>query len=247
MKVIVASDVHLGKTSQEFDLETSIYKDFTRLVKKVIDIKPDVFLLLGDIFDNNHPTPTTYTRFINLCKLLNNNKITTHILVGNHEVFYSKGKRHSLYPIKIIGYKYIKVIDTCRIVSLSDNVDLLAAPYIPEVDIPEENKQKDLNVYYNNVLSGLEKELDNKKYNIFVSHLDLLGAKYSDDFIPRTVRAGIPKSILNSKKMNIGINGHLHKYQKLKYEYPFIVCPNLSHTSFSPNPEEKFFIEFDTE
>jgi DNA repair exonuclease SbcCD nuclease subunit len=140
MRISIISDCHLNKVNfSAFKDKSSglpykshdFMKSFEYMVRKNIDeIKPDLIVLAGDIYDTYDPSNGVRAFFYRQMNLLSEANIPVIVLVGNHDICK---KSHALSPLSEIGAKGIRVIEEPVISKFKDHV-LLLYPYSLSVE-----------------------------------------------------------------------------------------------------------------
>ena len=156
----ITADCHLNKVnfSAYKDKDSGKpYKshDFMRALEYIVDknideIKPDLFVIAGDVYDTYDPSNDVRAFFSRQIAKLVDAKIPVIILVGNHDVCK---KNHALSPLAEIKMKNVKVVDEPKFIKFRDHI-LLLYPYSISVErsiisnkklfyqFAEENEQK---------------------------------------------------------------------------------------------------------
>ena len=107
MKIALASDFHLSYRQYGLlEREEDFYKQFNNLIDEIIKEKPDLFIELGDIFDEPQPKPKALKIFGDGIKKLKANGIKVIGILGNHTIV----QRKDFYPIDFI-FENIKYLD----------------------------------------------------------------------------------------------------------------------------------------
>lgn len=86
MKIIHTADWHIGKNLNDYSLLEDQKYYFDQFVKKLAELKPDVLIIAGDLYDRSIP----FSEAINLlnailCEIVLKHKIQTLIVAGNHD------------------------------------------------------------------------------------------------------------------------------------------------------------------
>ena len=104
MKICIATDFHLSYKQYGLEeREQDFYKQYEIMIDKIIEEKPQVFLILGDIFDTPYPKPISIKKFEEGLNKLQEHNIKTYGIVGNHTMI----QRKNYYPIdNIFDDKY---------------------------------------------------------------------------------------------------------------------------------------------
>jgi exonuclease SbcD len=91
MKLAHLSDTHLGLRQLHYTLEggrntreQDIYDAFARAIDKIIELRPDVVVHSGDLFDGFHPSNAAVAVAFDHFKRLHDERIPTVVISGNH-------------------------------------------------------------------------------------------------------------------------------------------------------------------
>ncbi len=87
MRIVHFSDNHLGKL--QFSLperEEDIYRGLERAVNVALEVKPDLVLHTGDLFDHHAPHPRAFVRAVGAITKLLDSGIEVVMIEGNHDV-----------------------------------------------------------------------------------------------------------------------------------------------------------------
>lgn len=88
MKISIISDLHLG--NRQYGLrnrEIDFYDQFDKVVNKINDLKCDLLIIAGDLFDNPNPSPESISRYSRSIKNLNCKVVA---IKGNHTMILRK-------------------------------------------------------------------------------------------------------------------------------------------------------------
>ena len=108
MKIIIASDFHLSYRQYNLkEREEDFYKQYNKLIDEIIKEKPNLFIELGDIFDEPKPKPLAIKVFSDGIKKLKDNEIEILGVVGNHTTLQVK----NFYPIDYLFSEDIKYLN----------------------------------------------------------------------------------------------------------------------------------------
>ena len=141
VKISYIADCHLNKSSYKDDesfLFTSIpfrSQDFMKSLEYMVDknineIKPDLIMFLGDIYDTFDPSNIVTAFFSEQLRKIADAKIPVIIIVGNHDIC---SKHHALLPLLKLNLKNIKVVENPQSVKFKDKL-LLLFPYSVDVE-----------------------------------------------------------------------------------------------------------------
>lgn len=183
MKISVIADCHLNKvnfsTFKDKD-SGNPYKshDFMKAFEYMVDknineIKPDVLVIAGDIYDTHDPSNYVRAFFSRQVSKLVRNKIPVIILVGNHDICR---KNHALSPLLEIKMNNVMVIEEPKLIKFKDHIFLLY-PYSIKV---ERSVIKNRDLFYHFTNESKLKIKDNPEFKdlpvLFFGHFGVSGA-----------------------------------------------------------------------
>ena len=238
MKIVHCSDLHLGKRlSGTKDYVTKRYMDFfnafATFVDKVEEIKPDVCLIAGDIFDKKEINPDILSKTEYLFKRLKNNVKKEIIAIeGNHD------------NSRILEESWLEYLQEQNILKV----------FYYNKDFEEKNYLKidDINFYpvgypgfmINEALTKLSEKLNPQEKNIVIVHTGISG---STNTLPGLVSTSI-LDLFKDKAIYIA-GGHIHSFTTYPKEKPyFFVSGSLEFSNIqNEKSDKKGFILFDTD
>ena len=238
MKIVHCSDLHLGKRlSGTKDYVTKRYMDFfnafATFVDKVEEIKPDVCLIAGDIFDKKEINPDILSKTEYLFKRLRNNiKKDIIAIEGNHD------------NSRILEESWLEYLQEQNILKV----------FYYNKDFEEKNYLKidDINFYpvgypgfmIDEVLTKLSEKLNPQEKNIVIVHTGISG---STNTLPGLVSTSI-LDLFKDKAIYIA-GGHIHSFTTYPKEKPyFFVSGSLEFSNVqNEKSDKKGFILFDTD
>ena len=238
MKIVHCSDLHLGKRfSGNKDYVKKRYMDFfnafAAFVDKVEEIKPDVCLIAGDIFDKKEINPDILSKTEYLFKRLKNNVKKDIIAIeGNHD------------NSRILEESWLEYLQEQNILKV----------FYYNKDFEEKNYLKidDINFYpvgypgfmIDEALTKLSEKLNPQEKNIVVVHTGISG---STDTLPGLVSTSI-LDLFKDKAIYIA-GGHIHSFTTYPKEKPyFFVSGSLEFSNVqNEKSDKKGFILFDTD
>ena len=238
MKIVHCSDLHLGKRfSGNKDYVKKRYMDFfnafATFVDKVEEIKPDVCLIAGDIFDKKEINPDILSKTEYLFKRLRNNiKKDIIAIEGNHD------------NSRILEESWLEYLQEQNILKV----------FYYNKDFEEKNYLKidDINFYpvgypgfmIDEALTKLSEKLNPQEKNIVVVHTGISG---STDTLPGLVSTSI-LDLFKDKAIYIA-GGHIHSFTTYPKEKPyFFVSGSLEFSNVqNEKSDKKGFILFDTD
>lgn len=96
IRILVATDFHLGYRQYGLqEREEDFYRQFNCLVDSVIEENPDLFIELGDVFDEPYPKPKAIKVFRDGIQRISDAGIPIIGVIGNHTLVHRK----KFYPI----------------------------------------------------------------------------------------------------------------------------------------------------
>ena len=238
MKIVHCSDLHLGKRfSGNKDYVKKRYMDFfnafATFIDKVEEIKPDVCLIAGDIFDKKEINPDILSKTESLFKRLRDNVKKDIIAIeGNHD------------NSRILEESWLEYLQEQNILKV----------FYYNKDFEEKNYLKidDINFYpvgypgfmIDEALTKLYEKLNPQEKNIVVVHTGISG---STDTLPGLVSTSI-LDLFKDKAIYIA-GGHIHSFTTYPKEKPyFFVSGSLEFSNVqNEKSDKKGFILFDTD
>lgn len=238
MKIVHCSDLHLGKRfSGNKDYVKKRYMDFfnafATFIDKVEEIKPDVCLIAGDIFDKKEINPDILSKTEYLFKRLRDNVKKDIIgIEGNHD------------NSRIREESWLEYLQEQNILKV----------FYYNKDFEEKNYLKidDINFYpvgypgfmIDEALTKLSEKLNPQEKNIVVVHTGISG---STDTLPGLVSTSI-LDLFKDKAIYIA-GGHIHSFTTYPKEKPyFFVSGSLEFSNVqNEKSDKKGFILFDTD
>ena len=237
MKIVHCSDLHLGKRfSGNKDYVKKRYMDFfnafATFVDKVEEIKPDVCLIAGDIFDKKEINPDILSKTEYLFKRLRDNVKKNIIAIeGNHD------------NSRILEESWLEYLQEQNILKV----------FYYNKDFEEKNYLKidDINFYpvgypgfmIDEALTKLSEKLNPQEKNIVIVHTGISGGTNT---LPGLVSTSI-LDLFKGKTIYIA-GGHIHSFTTYPKEKPyFFVSGSLEFSNVqNEKSDKKGFILFDT-
>ena len=237
MKIVHCSDLHLGKRlSGTKDYVIKRYMDFfnafATFVDKVEEIKPDVCLIAGDIFDKKEINPDILSKTEYLFKRLRDNVKKNIIAIeGNHD------------NSRILEESWLEYLQEQNILKV----------FYYNKDFEEKNYLKidDINFYpvgypgfmIDEALTKLSEKLNPQEKNIVIVHTGISGGTNT---LPGLVSTSI-LDLFKDKAIYIA-GGHIHSFTTYPKEKPyFFVSGSLEFSNVqNEKSDKKGFILFDT-
>ena len=238
MKIVHCSDLHLGKRfSGNKDYVKKRYMDFfnafATFIDKVEEIKPDVCLIAGDIFDKKEINPDILSKTEYLFKKLKDSVKKDIIAIeGNHD------------NSRILEESWLEYLQEQNILKV----------FYYNKDFEEKNYLKidDINFYpvgypgfmIDEALTKLSEKLNPQEKNIVIVHTGISG---STNTLPGLVSTSI-LDLFKDKAIYIA-GGHIHSFTTYPKEKPyFFVSGSLEFSNVqNEKSDKKGFILFDTD
>ena len=238
MKIVHCSDLHLGKRfSGNKDYVKKRYMDFfnafATFIDKVEEIKPDVCLIAGDIFDKKEINPDILSKTEYLFKRLKDNVKKDIIAIeGNHD------------NSRILEESWLEYLQEQNILKV----------FYYNKDFEEKNYLKidDINFYpvgypgfmIDEALTKLSEKLNPQEKNIVIVHTGISGGTNT---LPGLVSTSI-LDLFKDKAIYIA-GGHIHSFTTYPKEKPyFFVSGSLEFSNVqNEKSDKKGFILFDTD
>jgi DNA repair exonuclease SbcCD nuclease subunit len=192
MKLIHIADTHLGLAAfSRLDPESGmnlrekqIYDNFLRGINDIINVKPDVLVHAGDLFDTVKPKTKAYTTVLEALERLNEAGIPVIIIAGNHSMAKT---RYTTSPYEVLTYhpSEIKAAYKFRYekIELGDTVFHLIPNMLRVEDYRTTYDEIELSGNHNNVLvtHGLATQIKDKRLATVAEH-ELDGTILSEKF-----------------------------------------------------------------
>jgi len=267
MKIAVIADTHLNKSvykevmDREYPLLPFRNADFMRAFEWMTDecinnIHPDIFLVLGDIYDHYDPSNEIRGFFSSQLRKLTEAKIPVIILVGNHDACQ---KHHALQDIHQLGLKNIKVIEEPQIVNFKDERFALF-PHSLDVERQTIDEKEE----FLNFKKQIEQE--DIKPSFFFAHLGIKGATLNEYEVKTeaettdTTTTPMKRAFINSNADDVGLDdldalgipniflGDYHRHQILPTKNCLAMyCGSIEKSDLSEADQVKGFVVYDSE
>lgn len=237
MKIIHFSDTHLGyaegNKTDEFGVnlrESDLYQAFTKVVNEIIELKPDLVIHAGDLFDNPRPTNKAINFVLKEVKKISKLGIPFILISGNHStprvrtassIFEAFGLFDYVYPVHSLEYRKINIGDC-------------AVHCLPHM-ITEKEMQD---------VFGALKPDPKADVNIAVAHVGVSAksnykmGEFNEQIIPY-------KSVVDKSGFDYIALGHYHKF--IKVDDNAYYSGSIERLSFDDAGQEKGFVVIDIE
>jgi DNA repair exonuclease SbcCD nuclease subunit len=237
MIVLHVADTHLGYSAYNRldpamglnQREVDVYNAFRQFVDYAVDIKPDLVLHAGDLFDSVRPSNRAISIGMEQILRLSRAGIPTVIIAGNHEtprlretgsVFRLFEHLDNVYPVYKSQYEKITFDDV--------NLAIHAVPHYFDAEMLEASLD--------------ELKVDNSyKYNIGMLHgaVTGVGPFKSNEFNEQEIQSGYLK-----KDFDYIALGHYHEMTKVEANAYY--CGSTERFTFlEANPRPKGFLQLE--
>ena len=243
MKILHFADAHIdANQSGRWDPETGMpvrvmdsLKSLDTIVDTAIEEKVDLVLFAGDAYKDRNPTPQYQAAFASRILRLEEAKIETFLLVGNHDSGATM-QSHALTEFKTFNTDYVQVLDEIKFTKRND-FDLISLPWVHKshLRMGEVIRQ----------LEELIEKMNPDTPNIFLGHCSVIGAEFSSE---RLILLGedlmVPKKLLTESGFDYVALGHIHKPQDLNEgNLPPVIYPgSIERVDWGEAGEDKEFM-----
>jgi DNA repair exonuclease SbcCD nuclease subunit len=242
VKIVVRGDVHLGLVSDGLSRLEEQRRVLKHTVEVVGDLKPDLFVDLGDLFDSPKPAPDAVAAAVRYFGELARLPTDCHLLAGNHDK-PTRGSVNSLLPFVELG----EILEGSPTIHLepgyhpTDRALLLFLPFVTDAEARAAGGEEFPTAQHWIDRWGDYVLLQTGEMPIVVfSHLEVPGARYADDDrTQRDVGTKIPDSLLESERVLRVYAGHVHRYQELER---VTVVGSALHVDFGEATDRKGMI-----
>jgi len=253
MKIAVTADTHFGSSMQlgRINPATGLHtrledllQSFDNIINYVIKNQIDMLILAGDIYATRHPTNTQQEEFAKRLHYLQEKKVQTLILVGNHDIVVSEGSSHTAGVISALAdQKYIRVIDKPDVFQVL-GLNVVLMPYVYRQKLGVKTNEEALQYYHDTI-----KELQSKTstgLKLFVGHQTIENCHMPSGYVdPEQVNEiVVPQSFL--KGFDFAILGHIHEHQVVSKTPTTIYTGALERIDFSQADKPVGFVVYDT-
>ena len=240
MKIVHCSDLHLGRrpVGGKGEFSDKRYEDYFRVFEEIVvktcEVKADLFIIAGDIFDRKEIQPEVLEKTEKILIKLKENNIESVVIEGNHDnVFNGKESESWIYYLEQKGYfkRPTYFFDGEKYVfnQIETKVGKVYGVGYPGFMV-------------NEVLEKLSENINDNEKNIVIVHSAIAG----NDFIPGMVKK---ESIdLFKEKVIYMAGGHIHSRRSYPEENPYFFTPGSpEYWDIAEKKNEKGFIIYDTD
>ena len=257
MKIAVIADAHLNKSTYKNIMDkdqhglpfrtADFMKSFEWMIDKVIDIKPHLLEITGDIFDNYGPSNHVRAFFNKQMAKLRGVNIPVIVLVGNHDACM---KHHALKPLQELDLGSPMIVDQPMLYNWN-GVSMMLMPY--SIDVEQGNIS--LRDEFLKLIEDSKDDLSKNNDIFFFGHFGVRGASMST----YKGKDGVTKDFLNKSKSDISVDdldkigadyvflGDYHKFQILPTKKcKAMFTGSIEKSDISEADQKKGFVVYDS-
>ena len=224
MKILHTADWHIGQTFFEYDRKAEHLQFLAWLKKQIHDLKVDVLLIAGDVFDSPNPSAESQRMYYRFLREMTaeNHDLQIIIIAGNHDSAARLEAPNPLLEDMNITVRGVVKRNTDgeidfkhMVIPINKGGYCLAVPYLRQGDYPHaETYAQGVKAMYEAIFEQIK---DMKQPIIAMGHLQATGSEISEnDRSERTVIGGLecisPDSF--AKEITYTALGHLHRGQR---------------------------------
>lgn len=236
-RFVHTGDIHIGLKNHglldPITRENSRIHDVLKCVDFMIDylIKEgiDYLFIAGDVFHSKFPGIFEQVEFVKRLQRLNESKIHTHILLGNHDVSSLNHKLAALHIPTQLKLEYIHIYRSHGTYTDDKFSALFLGPYVLQDEARE----------------FIRAFLQDNTYDtkLLFCHPLIDGCEYSSGVEAETVEESWDKKLFEEfpELSYVGM-GHVHKHQVITQKPLSMYCGSISRCDFSEE-EDKGFLD----
>ena len=225
MKILHTADWHIGQTFFEYDRKAEHLQFLAWLKKQIHDLKVDVLLIAGDVFDSPNPSAESQRMYYRFLREMTaeNHDLQIIIIAGNHDSAARLEAPNPLLEDMNITVRGVVKRNTDgeidfkhMVIPINKGGYCLAVPYLRQGDYPHaETYAQGVKAMYEAIFEQIK---DMKQPIIAMGYLQATGSEISEnDRSERTVIGGLecisPDSF--AKEITYTALGHLHRGQRV--------------------------------
>lgn len=224
MRILHTSDWHLGRIFYGVHLTDDQAYVLDEMIRLIKDVKPDVILVSGDIFDRSVP-PVEAVDLLDdtITRIVLDLKIPVIMIAGNHDSaerinFGSRLMRTS--RLNIFG-RFSKNLKPVVLEDKFGPVYFYALPYVEPAAVRESLQDEEIHTHDDAAkkLTGIIKNsMKDQRRNVLIAHTFAAGCESSESERPLSVGGS---SVVDSscfEGFSYAALGHLHRPQKVGVE-----------------------------
>lgn len=238
MKIIHTADWHIGKNLNDYSQLSDQEYYFDKFIEKLSEIRPDLLLICGDIYDRSVPSAEAVSLLNSILKrIVLEMKIKTVIIAGNHDSkerlsFLSELLEDSgLYVVGNLN-KEIKKISVLE-------ADVYPVPYLEPHNVKNLYPEESFKTHNEAFSFYFEKgcpALDKSRFNIAMAHGTFIKSEDSD------INVGGSDIVDGSvfSEFNYTALGHIHTRKGTGYKDVFYSGSPLKYSVDEANQKKSF-------
>ena len=257
IRILHTADFHLGikmgsivPPSVEELRREDFYKNMFFIAEYAIRNNADIVLISGDVFNRPDPAGRDFVAFSEFVGKLVGAGIYVVVIAGNHDKPKTTRARNPMEGLQKANLPYFWYFqstpkDPLVLEIRGRRVGIAVIPYIdPQVikleGIPYEGLVRDL-------VNGFVEKLEHMDvdYRIFMAHILLAEARFSEIFPLYSSEPRISRSVLREEFFDYVALGHVHRPQKVGEKIYY--AGSIERIAFDEAAEQKsfYFIEID--
>lgn len=243
MRFVHTADIHIGlKNHDRVDpvtRQSSRVEDVFKCIDYMIDYiereKIEYLFIAGDVFHTKVPAISEQVKFSQRLERLNSLQVSTHILLGNHDVSEMLYRHAALHIPAQLQLPFVHVYREFGEYHGENFSALFIGPYVKE------------QVARERITLFLEQVSKDSHKTFLFCHPLMDGSEYSTGVEAETIEESwSPNLFKQFPKLDYIGMGHVHKHQVITKKPLSLYCGSLSRCDFG-EVEDKGFIVVDTE
>lgn len=226
MRILHTADWHLGKIVNGIHMTEDQSYILDKLIDVIRDVKPDVLIIAGDIYDRAIP-PKEAVELLNevLSTIHSEFQIPILAISGNHDSPDRLDFASSLLSKQnvFIQAKYFKNHNAVTLFDEYGPVHFHLIPYLEPEEVKEVFNNDNIKTHEDamkEIVDFIEQKYDMSERNVFVGHAFLQGGMESDSEERLSMLGGapyVPAELF--EKFTYTAMGHLHQAQRITQDY----------------------------
>ncbi len=225
IKLLHTADWHLGQTFYNYDRKWEHKAFLDWLIDKTAEIKADVLLICGDVFDNQNPSAEAQSLYYSFLKKITdiNPELQIIIIAGNHDSASRLEAPNPLLETMNITVKGLinrdengEIDFNNLIIPLRKGGNVLAVPYLRQGDYPS---SKEYGLGVENMYKELYQRVNKDERPIIsLGHLHAINSSINEnDRSERIIMGGLDNINLDvfDNEIDYLALGHLHRHQRV--------------------------------
>ncbi len=243
MKLAHISDLHLGKTLNEF----SLIEDQKYILNQIIEIckkqKIDILLIAGDVYDKSVASIEGIKLFETFLKNLVDSKIKVCVISGNHDSSerLTFGADFMTSSGIFFSRPYTGKVESLTFSDAFGELNIYLLPFIRLYEVKHFHPDENINSYDDAVSCAIKNmNVDFSKRNIIMCHQNILNAEHCES--EEAVIGGLDAISANVfDGFDYVALGHIHKQQKIKDNIYYCGTP-LKYSVSERNDDKSILI-----